>query len=369
MLTRQSFTAISSQLWTDVTTSLNQPVSRYSILGSLIRALSRAVFNGYCYTDTAFLNAVPYLATGTHLEAWAALWGVYRKAASSANNGTATFLVNGAATIPAGSVFTGSNSIQYYTLSDNTATIAGTLQVSTLSTNATGSITNLSSGSSITLTNVIPNVVSYGTVISIAGGTDAEVDKALFIRAQEVRSNPPAGGAPSDYIEWATACPNVGVTRAWTQVWGAGYGTVIVYICIDDALHTNGFPNGTNGTSILETRSSPATGDQLQVANYIYQPGRRPVTALVYVYTPIAQPINITIQSANPSSVATKALVSSALIARFIQIGTPLGMTLYESDINKTLDGILTSYNLSIPSGSVSIAVGSLPVLGTITWI
>lgn len=368
MYTRPNFTAIAAQLWTDLVTGLNQPVARYSILGSFSRALARALDNGYGYTDTRFQNAVPFLATGTYADAWAALWGVYRNTAASAGPGSAYFILSGPADIPIGSIFTGQNSIQYTTNQDNNFTAAGTLVVSGLITTETGSVTNLATGSAITLTSSIPNVNNAGTIITMTGGTDAETDAALAIRAQQARSAPPAGGALNDYIMWALACPNVGVTRAWTLTWGAGYGTVIVYICIDDGLHTYGFPNGSNGSSILETRGVTASGDQLAVANYIYGPLYRPVTALAYVYSPQAQAINITIQGALPNTSTAKASAAAAIAARFVSIGTPLGMTVYESDISKYIDNIFTDYNVIIPNGSTTIAVGYLPVVGTITW-
>jgi uncharacterized phage protein gp47/JayE len=367
--TRPSFIAIAAGLWTDIVTGLGVPVARYSILGSLSRAISRALDNGYGYTDTRFQNAVPFTATGTWADAWAAFWGIYRKSAASAGPGTAWFVFSGPADIPAGTVFTGQNSIQYITNQDNSSSVAGTIAVSGLATTETGSVTNLTVGSAITLTSSIPNVVNAGTIATMTGGTDAETDAALMTRAQQARSAPPSGGAVNDYVTWALGCPNVDVTRAWALTWGAGYGTVIVYICIDDALHTNGFPSGANGTSIFETRGLLAAGDQLNVANYIYSPGLRPVTALAYVYSPQAFLINITIQSANFLPGQNSLTAISAINQKFVEIGTPLGMNVYESQLEDAIDSVASTYNLITPNGTTTIPVGYLPVCGTITWI
>jgi uncharacterized phage protein gp47/JayE len=370
---RPSYNQISSSGWTDFTTALGVPVQAASRLGSLGRALFRAIDNGYHYIDSLFKNSIPWTATSGYSDGWAALWAVYRKQAASAGPGSALFVVNGAVTIPAGSIFSGQNSVIYTSNADAVATAAGTLVVSTLTTEQTGSITNLSIGSAITLNNTIPNVVNAGTIISMTGGTDKETDAALNLRAQQARSAPPHGGGTGDYISWAEACPNVGVTRTWISTGMAPYGQVIVFICIDDGLHTWGIPNGTNGTSTTETRGGAtfATGDQLAVANYIYQPYQRPATAFVQVYGPSTTTIAVTVQTSYSPSAPPVAMQSAALAAiqsELVSIGTPLGQTIYESALNTALVGVIPSYNLTIPTSSVTIPYGSLPVVSSIAW-
>lgn len=372
-LLRPNYNQISSSGWTDFTTALNKPVQAASRLGSLGRALFRAIDNGYHYIDGLFKNAIPWTSEEEYSDGWAALWAVYRKQAASAGPGSAQFIVNAAVTIPAGSIFSGQNSVIYQSNADAVATAAGTLVVSTLTTQQTGSVTNLAPGTAITLNNTIPNVVNAGTIISMTGGTDQETDAALNLRAQQARSAPPHGGGTGDYIDWALACPNVGVTRVWLSSGMAPFGQVIVFICIDDGLHTWGIPNGTNGTSALETRGGAtiATGDQLAVANYIYQPYKRPATAFVQVYGPTTTTISVTVQTSYSPSAPPVAMQSAALAAvqaELLAIGTPLGQTIYESALNVALVGVVPSYNLTIPNSSVTIPYGSIPVVSSITW-
>ncbi|MFC7611718.1 baseplate J/gp47 family protein [Teichococcus aestuarii] len=94
---------------------------------------------------------------------------------------------------------------------------------------------------------------------------------------------PPQGGAVADYETWARAVP--GVTRAWIAPNGMGAGTVVVYAMLDDAqAGAGGFPQGADGVAAAETRATPATGDQLTIADALYP--LRPATALVYVVAP-----------------------------------------------------------------------------------
>ena len=144
-------------------------------------------------------------------------------------------------------------------------------------------------------------------------------------------------------------------------------GTTVVYVMADVAEAAfGGFPQGTNGVAAVESRAAPATGDQLTVANALYS--LRPTTALVYVFAPAAQAINFVVQDLSPSSV-TAAQIQAALADLFLRIGTPRGMTLYPSDWNGAIESVVGSghFFVSSPSAPVTIPLGSLPTVGTVT--
>lgn len=87
-----------------------------------------------------------------------------------------------------------------------------------------------------------------------------------------------------------------------------------------------GFPVGTNGGAALESRYTPATGDQLVVANAIYP--ERPVTALVVVAAPAAQPIDFSIgYLGDDNTSANQAAIKSALADMFVRLSNPTGAT------------------------------------------
>ncbi|WP_180821339.1 baseplate J/gp47 family protein, partial [Vibrio parahaemolyticus] len=71
----------------------------------------------------------------------------------------------------------------------------------------------------------------------------------------------------SDYIVWAKEVP--GITRAWVRRRLLGAGSVGIYIMCD-ANTNDGFPIGTDGPATKEVYQIHATGDQLRVADYLY---------------------------------------------------------------------------------------------------
>lgn len=364
-LIRQNLSSIFSTMYTDVASGIgNAPIAAKSILNNFMLALSDSIDSLYGYVDGVFLNAVPWTATGAALDAWAALWGVIRLAPASAS-GSATFTFNAAATIPGGTTFIGQNTVLYTSTAPVVVSSAGSGTVPLITTTQ-GSVTNMLAGNTITLTTPIANVVSAGTVLQMTGGFDAEPDKALFVRAQQARSNPAQGGSSSDYVTWGLASGD-NVTRAWVQSTPIQGGQVVVYIMCDENAN-GGFPIGTNGTATQDTRGSAATGDQLQVVNYIYQPFRRPVTAFVQVVAPVQQTVNVTITNTNPNTATTQAAVIAALNARLLAIGSPLGQVLQQSDFTQAINTVLTSYDLTAPSFPLTVSLGNLPVLGTVTF-
>jgi uncharacterized phage protein gp47/JayE len=138
-----------------------------------------------------------------------------------------------------------------------------------------------------------------------------------------------------------------------------------------DANSNNGFPIGTDGTATSDTRGTAATGDQQTISSYIYGAYRRPVTAFVTVVSPVAQYINITLTNTNPPTISGSALdveIQAALNARLLLIGTPLAQVIYESDLTQAIQSVLTSYNMTVPSASITVPEGYLPVLGTMTY-
>jgi uncharacterized phage protein gp47/JayE len=187
-------------------------------------------------------------------------------------------------------------------------------------------------------------------------------------------------------VKWARAVP--GVTRAWCVPNGFGPGTVVLYTMLDDveAGHA-GFPQGTNGVSQFDEgpggapRDTPATGDQLTVADTIIT--EQPVTALLYSCAPIENGITFMISGMSTASAATKAAVSASLSDLFFRNGAPAG-TIDLSDVNSsigsvsgtagylitaitsTVAGVTTTYpaNTNLTNGA-----GQLPVLANINWV
>lgn len=378
---RDSLTELRTQVSEDIAAALpgSNPLLRFSNLGIIGAVQASMTYLMYGYLDYIAQQAVPFTATDEYLEGWAALKNVYRITAT-ASVGTARYPGTNGTTIPSGTPLVRPDGQQYITTASGTIA-SGTVTVPAIAiadpAGLVGAIGNCDAGTPLTLGTAIAGVTSTGVAATdFIGGTDLEKDDALRARMLLTYQNPPHGGDQEDYVEWALAIP--GVTRAWCVPNAFGSGTVAVYVMLDiaEAAH-GGFPQGSNGVSQNDhgpnagaPRATVATGDQLTIADAICV--EQPVTALVYVLAPIAQPINFTISGISGASAATKAAVAAAITAVFLEFATisavpsTLNLNYVESAID-TVPGT-AGFVIVSPAGNITTSSGHLPVLGTITY-
>jgi len=353
--------------------------SSLNILGTVLAGLAQ---EQYGYTDWVSLQANPFTATDEFLEAWAALKNVFREAATQAGlavPGQVTFPGSNGTSLPIGTPLVRGDGVGF------TTTSAGVWSGSSVTVNAvanadptglTGAFGNCAVGTVMTLGTAIAGITSTGSVTTaFTGGADVEQDESLRSRMLQAYQNVPQGGAQKDYVTWALQVN--GVTRAWCNPNGFGAGTIVVYPMLDvTEAANNGFPQGVSGVATLETRGTPtATGDQLNVANWIYP--LRPATALVYVYAPSQQVVNFSITGTGSFSAATKALIASAIAGIFVLYGSPLSTVAGQngvidmSYINSAIAAIsgTQGFVVTVPNGNIVGTTGQLPVLGTINWL
>lgn len=379
---RPTLTQLRAQTAADLQVSPagSDPLLRFSSLNVLGRALAGLANEQYGYTDWVALQSNPFTAEDEFLEAWAALKNVFREAATQAGAltpGQIAFPATGTNQIPAGTLVTRGDGVEYTTTSLGTPSggfVTVNAQAKADPTGLTGAFGNCAVGTVMTLGTSIAGISSTGSVtVAFTGGADIEKDDSLRSRMLFAYQNPPQGGAVPDYITWAKQVS--GVTRAWCNPNGFGAGTVVVYAMLDSAESGNGgFPVGTNGVAAAETRGVAATGDQLTIANYIYP--LRPATALVYVCAPNQQVVNFTISGSANFSAATKALIESAIAGVFVMFGSPIGSvagqngTIYLSYIESAIAAIAgtTGFVITSPTGNIVGTTGQLPVLGNVTW-
>lgn len=354
-------------------TVLTQLLNR-SILRVLAYAQAGLSYEHYGYLDWIAKQAVPWSADGEFMEAWANLKGVYRLQ-PTATQGTLTF--TGSQTIPGGSTVNRSDGTAYTTLAD--AAPSGGSVATTVQAVVAGSAGNFSTGTAFSLASPIGSVNSATTSsVQTIAGTDTETDTALRTRMLAAYAAPPQGGDRYDYIEWALAVP--GVTRAWVTPLGMGAGTVVVYVMLDIAEAAyGGFPQGVGGTATAEPRDVSATGDLLTVANALYP--QQPVTALVYVVPPTAQPTNFTITGlGSNNTTAMQTQIQAALtnmFARLGQVGGTINPTtgatwpgIEPSDWYAAIDAIpgLNEFTVPSPAAIIAPSAGNLLTLGTVSY-
>ena len=295
---------------------------RYSNLGVVSEVVAGMANEHYGYIDYVALNAVPFTATGEFLEGWAAFKGVNRKAASFAI-GSAAFPATAGSSIPAGTVIARSDGFTY-TTTDDADVVSGTITVA-FSADQAGIEGNAIDGTTMLLVAGVSGVTGAGVAVgAITGGADVETDADLRTRMLQRYAAPPQGGAVTDYPAWALEVP--GVTRAWLKRNAMGPGTLAILFMMDDAQAAHdGFPQGTDGCSSYEFRATPATGDQLAVANYVFP--LQSTIALVYAVAPIPNALTITVSGLSGATTATKTAISTACATALRGAGVPGGIT------------------------------------------
>lgn len=339
-------------------------ITRFSVLGVFAK-----VWAGLAHLHDAFLDwiarqGVPWTATDENLEAWGNLKGITRKPASSAS-GSVTFQAVAGSSIPAGTSVSVGGIGTGTTTEDSTTGTSGAVTVP-VTLSGPGASGNVPSGTLAELTSPVPGVQSNGTVAApFTGGADAETDDSFRNRALEAYRAGGKNGRAQDYIDWALAVP--GITRAWVNPNGFGAGTVVLYVMLDENSASGGFPIGDNGAATAETRYHHATGDQLRVANSLYD--QQPVTALLIVCSPAAQPVDFVISGlGSANTAANQQAITAALSDVFKRISQP-GGAVYPSSWNAALDALsLPQYEIVSPTSPVTGTVGSLPVLGSVTF-
>jgi uncharacterized phage protein gp47/JayE len=364
---RPTLTALAKQAVADVAAAAGTfTLLRTSPLAIVAKAATGLVHGVYGYIDWLSKQAIPATATDEYLYAWAALVGIEQKGAATAT-ATVTFTGVPGAVMPDGTVLARTaDGVTFRTTALATVDEAGSLTVAAEAAEA-GALGNALAGAEVVISAAITGINSTGIFSTAAtGGADEEPLEDFRQRMLDRYRTPPQGGAESDYVAWALQVP--GVTRAWAAPNAAGAGTVVVYVMLDDARAVfDGFPQGTDGVAADEPRGTPATGDQLTVADHIFP--LRPVTALVYVVAPEAFGITVSIEDLSEDTAEIRDAIEASLIGMFRRRGRP-GGTIYPSEIAAAIDGTpgVERFTLSFPTTPIAAPDGHLPVLGQLNW-
>jgi len=366
---------VDAQITDPQTSNILVGLLQKAVLRVLPTVLAGLTYGEYGYVDWLSKMFVPWTAEDEYLYGWAALKAVYQKDATAA---TATFNIASGATngtvLPAATIITRGDGAVYTTTAAET--VSGGAISAPIVASVAGSAGTIVSGATLTIASPIDGIPPTGTGTPVTPGTDQETDDDLRTRMLLAYAAPPQGGDRADYVQWAEAVS--GVTRAWVAPNQMGAGTVSVFFMMDDAESAfAGFPQGTNGVATNEPRDAAATGDQLTVANAIYDV--QPVTALVYATAPTAMPTNFSITLVN-NTAAVQAGAEAALTDMFLRLGNVGGTTdpttgdawdpIDPSDWYAALTAVsgIGRFVVNSPTSPISPSAGQLPTLGTCSW-
>ena len=320
-------------------------VLRRSLTGIVARMSAGTEHGLYGYLDWLARQLMPDTAEEEHLERWASIWGVSRKAAAS---GDVSITGTPGAVLPEGTICLRSDAVRYAVVSDATVGEdgAGTAFLSAVDAGTEG---NAPIGTILALASPVSGLDSQTQATDgLTGGTDEETDESLKSRLLATIQRTPMGGTQADYEQWALEVP--GVTRAFvTQEMGRG--TVTVRFMMDGT-----YPDGV-----------PKDGDRQAVAAHIETV--RPVTADVYVVLPVADPLNLRLRI-TPDTAAIRLAAEANLWAAVRRDAVP-GGTIFLSRLHEALsltekeeDHVIIS-----PTANVTPETGHIVVPGSIEWV
>lgn len=349
---RPTLSDLVARIWTDLSTSVDDAAVslRRTYYSVLARVQAGAVHGLYGFIDYLAGQLLPDRATGLWLARWAGVWRITRKPATAAT-GTVVLAAVSGAVVPAGTLFQRPGGGDYRAVS---AALESSSRVSVVVQAVdVGSAGNAVAGLALSLVSPVPGVAASGVASVLSGGADVETDDDLRARLMARIQRPPHGGAEYDYQGWALATPGVTIPpgRVWARGGWMGPGTVGVTFLVSGA------------------DSYIPTAQQVSLVQ-AYIDARRPVTAhaIVYAAAPLTVPLSLRLVTDTP---AIRAAVTEELRDLFARVSSPMGMTLYRSNLSEAVSLATgeTAHVLSQPVTDVSVPVGQVPVLGLITWL
>lgn len=340
------------------------------------KAIGGGLWELFGFADSIQQAKFALTAVRSDLDAHGAEVGLGRKPASGAT-GTVVIAAADSIAVAFGAVLQRSDGTQYTVTTPASLTGAGTLNVQVAATTA-GLATNAISGTPLAIISGLTDVngdaaasAAVGTA-GLIGGADVEIDGPKYTtdlgtyrgRILFKKRNPPQGGAPSDYVLWASEIP--GVTRVFVERLWAGGSTVRVSFMMDDT-YANGIPQ---------------TADVAAVANFIAQV--RPSGAIVTVIAPAAVPVNVTVNGLMPNTPATQSAVAAELAAAFRRLSSVAGndsgdggMPFLATAASFALSWIETAVGnaagvsrgtVTLPAADVALTPPQIATLGTVTF-
>lgn len=219
-----------------------------------------------------------------------------------------------------------------------------------------GELGNTDSGASLDPVVTVPGYTAFLVdTDGLIGGTEDESDDSFRQRILFHKQNPPHGGIPAEYIEWAQT--KAGVTRVFVIRATPQPGSVTVYFMMDGI--GTGVPNSTDVDAMKDILFALAPG-----------------SAEVLVYAPTPVTINVTVTGLVPNTAAMQDAVREELKAMFLRKAEPATVTTPFVFHHAWLTEAVAmapkwkSSQVTTPAGDTTLSTaGQIPVLGTVTFV
>jgi len=325
----------------------NGSLLRRAVLVVIARVIAGVSHLLHGHLEWIFKQVFPDTADEDQLKRWSSIFGVTQKPADFAT-GLVVFTGVNTTIIPQGTEIQRSDGKIYIT--DVLGTISAGQVIILVVAEESGVDQNTVAGNQMQMVSPLLGVDNIVTVdvAGLVNGLDAEALDLLRQRLIDRIQFAPLGGSANDYESWALSV--TGVTRAFVYPNNQGPGTVGVSFVQD------------NEVSII-----PLAPKITEVQDYINI--RKPVTAAVTVFAPIALAVNFTIDlipDTGPIRIAVEAELKD-LLKR--QNGP--GAVLLRTHISEAISIAAGEVNhiLSIPAADVTPAASEIVIFGAITWL
>lgn len=295
------------------------------------------------------LQILPDTADWETLLKWGSLRGLKPLTAAGAF-GTVAVTGQPGAILKSGAIFQRADGWEYVVSQTTTLNAQGQAAVPVVSL-VGGYAGNCAANTSLRLTRAIAGIGSSATVISLAGGADAEGIESFRERVIFRWRNPPQAGALHDYIAWARES-HPAVTRAWAYRSEMGANTVTVRVVTDHD------PAGL----------IPSAPLLAQVQAYIR--ALMPATPELYVVAPIAVPVPIQ-PALTPDTPEVRAAVEREMADWFLtDPDIKPGGTVYRSRLSEAISKAPgeRAHTLILPAADQTMGTGEIPVRGQLSW-
>lgn len=313
----------------------------------VLSAFSVKLAELYANLDRVLNIGFAETSNGIYLERKANEHGVTKKVAVKAT-GQVTATGSDGAPISLGTSFATANGTVFKTIA--AATISGTSAVINVEADIAGSKGNVSAGLITQIPVSISGVSSVTNVNPTTGGVDIETEAALKARLLEKVRNPSTSGNAAHYKEWALSVQGVGDCKVFEL--HAGAGTVKVVL-------------------LDENKRAPSASVVTNVINYIQTV--RPIGVAVTVVGATEIPINVSVDVSISSGTISDAqsAIENGIQDYLKTIAFKDNTMRYTKIANVIIDtpNVIDYTTLTVNggTGNVTIADGSVAVLGTVT--
>lgn len=218
---------------------------------------------------------------------------------------------------------------------------------------------NQESGAELSLQSPIVglNTSGFVDVNEIGGGTDQETDAELNTRLLETIQNPVANFNVAAIVKVAKEVP--GVTRVFVFEVTPNLGQVTIYFMRDN--DENPIPSGSEVTTVKDqilTIKPANTNDDDVIVN-----APNPIVT------------NFVFSSLSPNTVSMQGSITESLRQFFAEdtnVGIDVSQEAYIAAIQNTIDtetgDRVTEFTLTSPIGDISVPIGAIATLGTVTY-